>query len=79
MEQVDRCQGCKGADQGRESDEPEVVRYLFVHELCHLIALNHSRKFWSAVARFEPGYEELDRRLTQGWNDIPLWAHPEAR
>lgn len=59
--------------------EPEVVRYLFVHELCHLIALNHSRKFWSAVARFEPRYEALDRRLTQGWNDIPLWAHPEAR
>jgi predicted metal-dependent hydrolase len=59
--------------------EPELVRYLFVHELCHLIALNHSPKFWAAVARFEPGYEALDRRLTQAWNDIPLWAHPEAR
>ena len=59
--------------------EPAVVRYLLVHELCHLIALNHSRKFWSAVARYEPGYEELDRQLTKAWHEIPLWAHPEAR
>jgi predicted metal-dependent hydrolase len=59
--------------------EPPVVRYLFVHELCHLIALNHSRKFWSAVARYEPDYEALDRRLTAAWHEIPLWAHPEAR
>jgi predicted metal-dependent hydrolase len=59
--------------------EPAVVRYLFVHELCHLIALNHSRRFWNAVARYEPGYEALDRRLTEAWHEIPLWAHPEAR
>lgn len=59
--------------------EPPVVRYLFIHELCHLIALNHSRRFWSAVARFEPDYEALDRRLTEAWHEIPSWAHPEAR
>jgi predicted metal-dependent hydrolase len=59
--------------------EPAIVRYLLVHELCHLIALNHSRKFWSAVARYEPDYEELDRQLTKAWHEIPLWAHPEAR
>lgn len=59
--------------------EPAVVRYLFVHELCHLIALNHSRRFWAAVARFEPGYEALDRRLTEAWHEIPLWVHPEPR
>ena len=59
--------------------EPALVRYLFIHELCHLIALNHSRKFWSAVARHEPDYEALDRRLTDAWHEIPLWAHPEVR
>jgi predicted metal-dependent hydrolase len=59
--------------------EPNVVRYLFVHELCHLVALNHSRKFWTEVARHEPDYEALDRRLTEAWHEIPLWAHPEAR
>jgi predicted metal-dependent hydrolase len=59
--------------------EPEVVRYLFIHELCHLIALDHSQKFWAAVAHYEPGYEALDRRLTAAWSEIPLWAHPAAR
>jgi predicted metal-dependent hydrolase len=59
--------------------EPPVVRYLLIHELCHLIALNHSRKFWAAVARHEPDYEALDQRLTKAWHEIPLWAHPEAR
>ncbi len=57
---------------------PEVVRYLLIHELCHFISLNHSRKFWRAVARFEPDYEALDRRLTAAWDELPLWAHPEA-
>lgn len=58
---------------------PEVVRYLLVHELCHLFSLDHSRRFWQAVARYEPSFEALDERLTAAWNDIPLWAHPEAR
>jgi predicted metal-dependent hydrolase len=58
---------------------PAVVRYLLIHELCHFISLNHSRRFWSAVARHEPDFEALDRELTRSWADIPLWAHPDAR
>ena len=58
---------------------PAVVRYLLIHELCHMISLNHSRRFWTAVVRYEPGYEALDRQLTEAWTDIPLWAHPDAR
>lgn len=59
--------------------EPPLVRYLFIHELCHLIALNHSRKFWAAVERHEPDFAALDRRLTAAWTDIPLWAHAARR
>ena len=59
--------------------DPAVVRYLLIHELCHLISLNHSRRFWAAVQRYEPDYEALDRRLTEAWVDIPFWAHPDAR
>jgi predicted metal-dependent hydrolase len=58
---------------------PAVVRYLLIHELCHLISLNHSRRFWAAVARHEPDYESLDRRLTAAWANIPPWAHGEPR
>jgi predicted metal-dependent hydrolase len=55
--------------------EPAIVRYLLVHELCHLMALDHSARFWKAVQRFEPDYRALDRRLTKAWTLIPLWLH----
>jgi len=58
--------------------EPPLVRYLMVHELCHMVALNHSRRFWRAVERLEPAYRELDRRLGESWAEIPLWAHGVA-
>jgi predicted metal-dependent hydrolase len=53
---------------------PELVRYLMVHELCHLQHLNHSRRYWQAVARHEPGFRELDRRLAACWRELPAWV-----
>jgi predicted metal-dependent hydrolase len=53
--------------------EPAVVRYLMVHELCHLRWLNHSGRYWRLVERFEPNFRELDRRLTEAWAELPLW------
>jgi predicted metal-dependent hydrolase len=52
---------------------PEVVQYLFVHELTHMRHMNHSARFWAAVAAIEPHWRELDRRLTQGWQCVPGW------
>lgn len=52
---------------------PELTRYLMVHELCHGRHMNHSRRFWKMVSRFEPGYRKLDRRLGESWRDIPNW------
>jgi predicted metal-dependent hydrolase len=53
--------------------EPVLVRYLMVHELCHARHMNHSRRFWQAVARVEPGYRHLDRELGDAWPQIPTW------
>lgn len=52
---------------------PELVRYLLIHELCHARHMNHSARYWALVGRFEPYYEELDRRLSESWRDIPVW------
>ena len=57
---------------------PDLVRYLLIHELCHMIAMNHSRRFWRAVERFQPDCHELDRRLGEAWGEIPVWAHERA-
>jgi predicted metal-dependent hydrolase len=53
--------------------EPDLVRYLMVHELCHLRWLNHSRRYWRLVERFVPEFRALDRRLTEAWTLMPLW------
>lgn len=53
---------------------PEVVRYLFVHELAHTKHMNHSPKFWQLVATLEPDYRKLDRELLAGWRCVPLWV-----
>ena len=34
----------------------EVVRYIIVHEVCHLIEFNHSDKFWKLIKKHCPNY-----------------------
>lgn len=52
---------------------PHLVRYVFIHELCHTIHLNHSRKFWGLVAEKEPNYQQFDTELNKAWIYIPEW------
>ena len=54
--------------------ESPLVDYLMVHELCHTRHLNHSRRYWDLVARHQPDYRELDRRLGEAWSEIPAWV-----
>ena len=44
---------------------PEHFReYVVVHELCHLVYMNHSKKFYSLVEKYMPDYKER-RRLAK--------------
>lgn len=46
---------------------PAVMRYIVIHELCHLRHFNHSPRFWSLVARHDPRYQEsIDWLKRQG-------------
>ena len=54
-------------------DRP-VARYLLIHELCHLRHLDHSARYWRCVARFEPDCRALDKKLTESWAEVPIWA-----
>jgi len=44
---------------------PPVRDYLVWHELAHLKEMNHSRRFWSEVARLCPDFGEAERWLKQ--------------
>lgn len=54
--------------------EGRLLRYLLLHELCHLRHMNHSRRYWALVARFEPDYRALDRELDDAWRRVPAWV-----
>jgi predicted metal-dependent hydrolase len=52
---------------------PEMLRYLMIHELCHARHMNHSKRFWNLVRRYEPECRSLDRQLGASWKDVPGW------
>ena len=41
----------------------EVLDYVVWHEACHLVVMDHSRRFWSLVERHVPGYRAPRRWL----------------
>ena len=41
----------------------EVLDYVVWHEACHLVVMDHSRRFWSLVERHGPGYRAPRRWL----------------
>jgi hypothetical protein len=46
----------------------DVLDYVVVHEICHLVELNHSAKFWKLVERRRPNYRDSKRWLDEhGW------------
>lgn len=42
---------------------PDLADYVVVHEICHLLQMNHSPKFWKEVAKTFPNYREKIRAL----------------
>jgi len=54
--------------------DADMVRYLMLHELCHTRHMNHSRRYWSLVQRFEPAYKTYEKRLRLAAFEVPGWA-----
>ena len=48
-----------------------LAQHVLIHELCHTIHLNHSRRFWALVARHDPDYKMLDKALRKADQYIP--------
>lgn len=57
---------------------PKLVRYVFVHELCHTIHLNHSTQFWALVREKDPHYKAIDQELRRSSHYVPNWLEPQS-
>jgi predicted metal-dependent hydrolase len=55
----------------------DVLDYVVVHEICHLLEMNHGPDFWALVQRRRPGYHEAKAWLDEhGW-EILAYRPPE--
>ena len=52
---------------------PEVVcDYVVIHELCHLVHMNHSPEFWALVESICPGYKQYVKWLKENGNQLNI-------
>jgi len=57
---------------------PEVLRYVAVHELCHIHHPDHSPAFWKLLARQMPGFESQQAWLKSQGGGLHRWLKTGA-
>jgi len=56
----------------------DVLDYVVVHEVCHLVEMNHGARFWKLVEKRRPNYRETKKWLDEhGW-EILTYQPPLA-
>ena len=41
----------------------QAIRYVILHELCHLKYMNHSKDFWNLVEKYMPNYKQVKKEF----------------
>ena len=47
----------------------DILEYVCIHELAHLIEMNHSEKFWDLIEKAMPNYKEKEKWLKDEGNN----------
>ena len=51
-----------------------MVRYVLIHELCHIQQLNHSNEFWSLLEKRVKNSRSMSAKAKQAGSKVPVWA-----
>lgn len=41
----------------------QAIRYVILHELCHLKYMDHSKEFWGLIEKYMPNYKEAKKEF----------------
>ena len=41
----------------------KAIRYVILHELCHIKHMNHSKEFWKLIEKYMPEYKEIQKEF----------------
>ncbi len=41
----------------------DAIRYVIIHELCHIKHMNHSKEFWGLLEKYMPNYKEVKKEF----------------
>lgn len=55
---------------------PAIIDYVIIHELAHLIEMNHSDRFWQIVARYDPSHRDHRLWLRQHGTKLTIDQKP---
>ncbi len=51
-----------------------LLEHVILHELCHLVHMDHSKNFKKLLQSVSPQTLQKDKELVRAWKDLPLWA-----
>ena len=53
--------------------EPALVDHILIHELCHTVELNHSKRFWALLRAHDPLWNIRRLAAREAWRTLPAW------
>ena len=43
----------------------QAIRYVILHELCHIKYMNHSKDFWNLIERYMPNFRDVKKEFKE--------------